>query len=250
LIPFAALRIASYRGGTAMTAHAHDHDVLCLPLAGAYVERTRGRETRHSLGDVLFCPAGESHSQRFPEEDVAKLLIVAAGEARDYLGAYLPLAEAPFVRSRALPAIALRLAREVRSPDRQSPLIAEGLCLELLGLFARAPQRRETAARWLRTARTFVLENAAAKLSLRDVAAHVGRAPIALSAAYRAHFGCTIGEDARSARLETAARLLAAASEPIAGIAADCGYFDQAHFTRAFKAAYGVTPGAYRAALH
>ena len=43
-----------------MAPHAHDADSLCLPLAGRYLERTRGRESEHGLGDILYCPAGES----------------------------------------------------------------------------------------------------------------------------------------------------------------------------------------------
>ena len=232
-----------------MAPHAHAGDVIGLPLGGRYVERTRGRETDHGLGDMLFCPAGEAHSQVF-RDDVAKVLIGAPAEASDYLGAYLPLSDAPFLRSRALPALAIRLAQEVRRPDRHSALIAEGLCLELLGRFARAPQRGAPSEAWLRSAREFVLAEATAKVTLRCVATYVGREPLELSRAYRARFGCTIGEDARAIRLEQAARRLSAGKEPIGAIAADCGYFDQAHFTRAFKAAFGAAPGAYRRALH
>ena len=34
---------------------------------------------------------------------------------------------------------------------------------------------------------------------------------------------------------------------PLAEVAGDAGFADQAHFTRAFKAAFGLTPGRYRA---
>ncbi|MEO1086944.1 MAG: AraC family transcriptional regulator, partial [Acidobacteriota bacterium] len=33
---------------------------------------------------------------------------------------------------------------------------------------------------------------------------------------------------------------------PIADIAVEAGFSDQSHLTRAFKAAFGITPGAWR----
>jgi AraC-like DNA-binding protein len=34
---------------------------------------------------------------------------------------------------------------------------------------------------------------------------------------------------------------------PLAAVACDAGFADQAHFTRAFKSAFGLTPARYRA---
>ena len=46
-------------------------------------------------------------------------------------------------------------------------------------------------------------------------------------------------------RLHEAAALLARGERTLAAIAADLGYFDQAHFTRDFKAVVGAPPRAY-----
>lgn len=48
------------------------------------------------------------------------------------------------------------------------------------------------------------------------------------------------------ARARQAAAALAGA-EPLAAIAADCGYADQAHMTRAFRQWFGTSPGRFRA---
>jgi PAS domain S-box-containing protein len=50
-------------------------------------------------------------------------------------------------------------------------------------------------------------------------------------------------------RRDYAATLLVTSSMPLAEIAAACGYYDQSQFTRLFRTATGVTPGAYRANL-
>ena len=49
-------------------------------------------------------------------------------------------------------------------------------------------------------------------------------------------------------RLDRSRRLIGR-NERLAAIAADYGFADQAHFSRTFKAVYGITPGQYRDAL-
>jgi PAS domain S-box-containing protein len=50
-------------------------------------------------------------------------------------------------------------------------------------------------------------------------------------------------------RRDHAATLLVTTSLPLAEIATACGYYDQSQFTRLFRTATGVTPGAYRLAV-
>jgi AraC family transcriptional regulator len=233
-----------------MAPHCHDVDHVGLPVFGHYLERIRGRETEHRLGDILYCPAGEPHSQYFAPGGMTKLLLTPTAESRDYLSSHLRLAEAPFRRADMLIPVALRLAREMRAPDPHSGLIADGLGFEILGQFARASAGTARPARWLASARDFVQAHACGPLSIAAVARHVGRDPGELSRSYRRQFGRGIGEDARLFRLGTAASLLSQGREPLAEIAVRCGFFDQAHFTRCFKAAYGMTPGAWRKAAH
>ena len=56
----------------------------------------------------------------------------------------------------------------------------------------------------------------------------------------------TPGGYLRSVRVQSARRLLAATRLPLAGIAQQCGFTDQSHFTRCFRTATGLTPGDYR----
>lgn len=51
-------------------------------------------------------------------------------------------------------------------------------------------------------------------------------------------------------RIAEAKKLLATTSLDISGIGDTCGFFDQSHFTREFKKAINLTPGAFRKLLH
>ncbi|MNS86631.1 Transcriptional activator NphR [compost metagenome] len=49
-------------------------------------------------------------------------------------------------------------------------------------------------------------------------------------------------------RLERACAVLATARMSVAEVAAEVGFYDQSHFNRAFRAAYGAPPSAYQPA--
>jgi AraC-like DNA-binding protein len=68
-----------------------------------------------------------------------------------------------------------------------------------------------------------------------------------LSAQFREHVGVPPKTLARLLRFERAAKLLRGPDAPDLGrLALDCGYYDQAHFNRDFRAFAGATPTEYR----
>jgi AraC-like DNA-binding protein len=56
----------------------------------------------------------------------------------------------------------------------------------------------------------------------------------------------TAGQYVLRARIEQACHRLRHSLDPISEIALDCGYADQASFTRQFRKSVGLTPSAYR----
>jgi AraC family transcriptional regulator len=74
----------------------------------------------------------------------------------------------------------------------------------------------------------------------------VGVHRVHLAREFRDHFGLTVGDYVRRRRLARARHLLAHTDLPLSAAAADAGFADQAHLTRAFRAAFGTTPGRFR----
>lgn len=81
---------------------------------------------------------------------------------------------------------------------------------------------------------------------LDELAAAAAFSPFHFHRIYREITGETPAETVARERLSRAAALLARESLPIATVARRCGYGSAAAFTRAFRAAYGVPPAAYR----
>jgi AraC-like DNA-binding protein len=96
--------------------------------------------------------------------------------------------------------------------------------------------------------RDLLAERCTVTFTLADLSTEAGVHPGYLAAAFRRHFGCTIGTYARHQRVALACRHLTGSDAPLAEIALLTGFADQSHFTRTFKRQIGLTPAAYRKA--
>jgi AraC family transcriptional regulator len=154
------------------------------------------------------------------------------------------------VRAVAATAIGRRIVAELHAADDCWPLAAEGLVLELLALAGRAGAAgAERRPAWLQDVREQLHERAPAAASLSALARDAGVHPAHLARSFRRAFGVTVGDYARTLRLEWATTRLADEDTSLAEVAAGAGFADQSHFTRAFRRHTGVTPGRYRARL-
>jgi AraC-like DNA-binding protein len=103
--------------------------------------------------------------------------------------------------------------------------------------------------RWVGLVRDLLHAGYAGSLSLKEIAAAAGIHPVHLSRDFRKYFGCSLGDYIRGLRLERALTLLGNSAMSLTHIALECGFADQAHFVRLFKASQGITPSAYRRLL-
>jgi AraC-like DNA-binding protein len=84
-----------------------------------------------------------------------------------------------------------------------------------------------------------------ALLSVERLATVSGLGVRALERLFRDYVGVAPKWVVRRFRLQAAAEMLALGSASIASVAAELGYYDQAHFTRDFKRVVGMTPVEY-----
>jgi AraC-like DNA-binding protein len=89
----------------------------------------------------------------------------------------------------------------------------------------------------------------AADLTADDLAAAAGCSRHAAYRAFHQAYGLAPSDYQRQLRVRAARRLLSGGVTP-AIAASEAGFADQAHLTRWFRRYYGITPGAYRSAVH
>jgi len=230
--------------------HSHDRACLAVMLEGSFdVQFTRITHACPPCG-VVIEPAGERHGNRI-EGAGAHVLVVQPDPARsDLAGSCADLLDRiTHFRHGGITGLAMRLARELESPDAVTPLALEAMSLEMLALAARRDDGGPAARRppaWLARATDLLHSRFLDGLRATDVAVEVGVHPVHLTRVFRAHYGVSLGAYVRGLRLDWAARRLARSQDALGDIALEAGFADQSHFTRAFKRHTGSTPDRFR----
>src|SRR5204862_6963557 len=95
---------------------------------------------------------------------------------------------------------------------------------------------------WFALALDQIEADPGSELRLATLAWHAGVSAGHLARSFRAAFGKSAGDYIRERRLRRAADLLRNPKAKLADIASAVGFCDQAHFSRAFKAEFGLSP--------
>lgn len=92
----------------------------------------------------------------------------------------------------------------------------------------------------------YIDENFASPLRLADLAGMAGLSDYQLAKRVKALFDLTLGQYITRARIDHACHRLRLSKEAISAIALECGYGDQAAFSRQFRQTVGLSPAMYR----
>ena len=123
-----------------------------------------------------------------------------------------------------------------------------GAVIGVAGVMRECDQVGEAPADYHRLTRAceFVLANYAQPIAIAELAKRANLSASQLQREFGRLFGMTPGDYVLRVRLLMARRQLEATSEAVGRIALDCGFYDQSHFTKAFRAATGLSPLEYR----
>ena len=240
-----------YTSGQIIEQHSHKQAGFIFILNGDFLEFHEKRNRVCKSADVIFRPAGQLHADHFKSPStrcfnmqfglqwISRLQRIT-GDFRSE--------EPGYFSAGVLFQLGLKLYREFRISDLDSPLIMEGLALEMLGQTNRLLiNKRETcAAPWLKRVHERLHSQFTEQLSVPELAVEAGVHPVYLNRAFRKQYGQSIGEYLRMLRMQFCATQLASTSISIADISAAAGFYDQSHFSRIFKRLSGITPLAYR----
>ncbi len=236
-----------HRAGASLPRHYHKHAYFCLVRRGTYREEYGNQQRTCTPHMLAFHPPQEIHAQHVDREEVWSFNVeISVPWARRFAESGLPFDRPYDCAGGPAVGLALRLFDEFENFDASSPLMVEGLTLELLGLCDRQSRSETAIPRWLVRVSELLRERCAASWNLADVAAEAGVHPVYLAGAFRRHLGCTVGQYVRQQRILLACRQLVGTSNSLAEIAAKAGFADQSHFNRLFKRHVGLTPAAYR----
>ena len=249
-IPTAIVSESVYKRSICLPEHSHELSFFTLIIDGSYSEVIKRKDVFYSPQTVLWRQAEISHKDRIETNSSRFFFIEIEKSFSERLDEHYSVPERLAERNGTLTWLAFRLRSEIANGCAGTPLIAEGITLEMLGYLNRAEtisDRRLPG--WLLRVAERLNEDFAEPLSNQELAAAEGVHPVHLAAAFRRFYSQTIGEYVQNLRIERASELLRNAEIPLTDISLECGFADQSHFTRVFKRRTGLTPGAYRASL-
>ncbi|MGH3103389.1 MAG: helix-turn-helix transcriptional regulator, partial [Gaiellaceae bacterium] len=227
-----------------------EHPYMALVLQGGLEKSFARRHETLGHASVVTMPGGAAHATDFGRTGARVLIVMPSGPVSSFPAN--ALGELRHLRDAGLTGLAGRLAAELRAVDTAAALAVEGLALELVAATARGATAQAAGRRpppWLATVDELLHARLFQPLGLAEVACAVGVHPAHLARVFRERHGISVGAYLRRLRLDWAAVQLAREDISLAALAAQAGFADQSHFTRAFKRHTGVTPGRYRHAV-
>ena len=232
--------LSLHQAGADTPAHAHANDYVCVVLAGAFRESSSSGDFDWRAGDAVVHRNGEQHRDSFGPEGARCLNLHAPGGLKAVPGGRRC---DPRLRS-----LAAELAAEVALGAPDDGLAIEALTAELFGRLA-GDRSQGGEGDWLGVVIEAVDAEPHRAWGLDEIAALADRHPTHVARAFRRRTGVSLGAWRRRRRLTELALRLKRGDEPLANLAADLGYADQAHMTREFRARACAAPAAWRRAL-
>jgi AraC-like DNA-binding protein len=241
--------------GHAYDPHRHETYAIGITRDGAQGFRYRGETRVSRAGQIMVLHPDEQHDGHaaVPEGFSYRMIYVdpaLIGQALDHQGAggrALPFVAEAVTRDGALAALLAEAFADF--PGGFDALAGAALLAGLADALARRGQlgsRRTTATphRALLRVRDYLDSEFAQPIDSADLERVAGLDRFSLARAFRSSFG-SAPHRYLVARRVTAARNRIAVGTPLAEVAGACGFADQSHLNRHFKAHFGMTPGRY-----
>ena len=224
--------------------HHDGPDRISIILQGQLTETVCNHEEFASTSSIVYKPAGVEHRNRFGPEGARIISIIFRNNPllnRDQFDAprqwawfHNPIHTSP----------GIQFLHALNDSIKFSAV--EESITELTAQLFKAPSiLSKTPPPWLNHITECIQDEYATNLRVKDLAQSVKVHPVYLARVFRQQFGCSVKEYLHNVRMRKAFDALSAGQQSIAEIAYDCGFADQSHLNRLFKAKTGSTPGRF-----
>jgi AraC-like DNA-binding protein len=264
-------RVQRYRGLDCLRAtfrrhsyarHTHETYAIAAILDGCETFFHRGAQHYAGKGSIaIVCPDeihdGEPYGESFEYRTIYPSPELMHEVAEDVAGR--PLARPPWFRRSVVEDadLAFMLARLMACLARESAPVSEldqdtrliGFLTALIARWADLDGLPpvQLGSKGIARVSTYLDMHLDQEVELADLAKLAGLSRSHFIRAFTKDTGLTPHAYLMDRRFRAASRLLMKGEAP-GDVAAACGFFDQSHLNRVFKARMGVTPGAYRVA--
>ncbi len=242
--------------GKAYQKHRHDTYAICLTISGVQAFNYRGNSEISTPGQVVVLHPDETHDGYAGTEEgfgyrqlyVEPALIFEAMQIMCTHPCSLPFVRTPVVLNQKLSAAIINAFQSTREPLAIDSLIvqlAEGL-MEADPGCKRVPRPRHLDLAALKRVRQYLDIQKTRIVHSVELEAVTGLTRYDLARQFRIMCGTSPYRYLLMRRLDFAREQISQ-GRSLVEVAIEAGFADQAHFSRMFKATFGLTPALYRA---
>ncbi|SEL43801.1 AraC family transcriptional regulator [Parapedobacter koreensis] len=224
--------------------HAHDYPSISLLVNGAYTEEIQGRNYQRIVGNLKYIEAGVTHRCRNYSANTRKINLTFSPFFLNELGMTEGSLKRLTDEPRRTKVSLLKLYHKLEY-SRVSCADTLGAMFYDLFLSPSAPprtKREKNLPLWAKRLREILEDEGHTPIHLEELARRVGVHPVTISRYFPVYFSATFTEFVQRIRIDKAMRTIKSTDASLTATAYACGFADQAHFTRTFKAITGFLP--------
>lgn len=231
--------------------HYHEHAYFTFILEGNVIEGNKKELYNCTPGSLLFHNWQEPHYNIKPDGFTRGFHIEIEKHWFDALNFDANALQGSInINNPDLKFLLYKIFRETKIEDTASQLSVQGLLLQTLSVLLRNEQTSlSSKPLWVNKIKEILHDGFSDTLTLNYLSAAVGIHPVHLSRDFPKYFNCSLGDYIRKLRVERSLSLISCRGMDLTQIAFECGFSDQSHFTRCFKALNGLNPSQYRKIL-
>jgi AraC family transcriptional regulator len=229
--------------------HSHENSSLSFLLDGWHREHLAGKALTRLPGDIKFIHKEEIHRCSDYAPGTRKINL----ELTDTFLKQMEVSEEGIINllnNSSQPKLTLlKLYGEINDNASHSTASSQLMLYELFH-----PERNrfkvvsKDAPAWVHQLKQLLHDEWNTCFDLHDLSLKLGIHPVTISRYFPQYFASTIGCYVKALKIDKALGLIKGTNSSLTEIAYTCGFADQAHFTRTFKALTGFLPKDFRKA--
>jgi AraC-like DNA-binding protein len=228
--------------------HYHENAYFTLVLEGRVIEGNKKEVYQCPAGTLLFHNWQESHYNIKPKGYTRGFHIEIEHGWFDKGEADLDISQGSIqLLHPEIKIGAYNILKESKIGDNTSPLAIHSLLINVFSQMSKVYDKdRRTLPLWVARLKELLHDAPTVEWTLLQLAQLADIHPVHLSRQFSKYFGSNLGDYIRGLKIQKALSLLPGKALSLTDIAYDCGFADQSHFTRCFKAVNKLKPSTFR----
>lgn len=228
--------------------HYHENAYFTFILSGNVIEGNKKEIYNCTAGSLLFHNWQDPHYNIKPAGYTRGFHIELQNNWFDQLDLNINKLQGSIkITDADIKFLFYNIFKETKVEDNTTTLAIETLLIKTLAkMFDQSKFDDEKKPRWVSMIKEMLFYEFTDQLTLTTLSHRVGIHPVHLSRDFSKYFNCNLGDYLRKLKVEKAYALLAEKKYTLTEIAYRCGFSDQSHFNRCFKAISGLSPNNFR----